>query len=333
MSKAVLKPQQSLRSNIRNTAIVFVSSLFLGGCAAANLNKLAVSSIAVAQAKAPGIAPGEKSSLVVSMTEANGKPLATNAEGEEKIRWSDLSVTGTVVKADKKGNVSLPSDPRKSFGKQPHVSVTVPSHPDLHADLDIPLRYDRAYTAHYSGSSGTPGLSGTNGMDGMAGSNGSTDPNSPSPGGNGSDGTNGTDGSDGSNGDDGPAVTVRVAFVGGVHPLLQVSVGAAKGKQKYFLVDPDGGSLTVTSEGGSGGSGGSGGRGGSGGAGGSGWPPGMSGSNGSNGQDGRSGQAGNGGRITVLYDPQARSFLSAIRALSPNGPSPIFREQTIASAW
>jgi hypothetical protein len=331
MSRAVLLRQQPLRSIIRNAGIIF-ASLFLSGCAAANLNKLAISSIAVTQAKAPGIAPGEKSSLVVSMTEANGKSLATNADGEQKIRWSDLNITATVVKADKKGNVKLASDPRTSFGKQPHVSVSVPSHPDLHADLDIPLRYDHAYTARYAGMSGTSGLNGTNGMDGMAGSNGSTDPNSPTPGGNGSNGTNGTDGAAGSNGDDGPPVTVLVATKGGIHPLLQISVSAER-KQKYFIVDPDGGSMTVISEGGSGGSGGKGGRGGRGGSGRSGWPPGISGMDGSDGHDGNSGQSGNGGSITVLYDPQARSFLSAIRASSPNGPSPIFREQAVASAW
>jgi hypothetical protein len=332
MSWAVLLRQQPLRSIIRNAGIIFASSLFLSGCAAANLNKLAISSISVTQAKAPGIAPGEKSSLVVSMTEANGKSLATNAGGEQKIRWSDLNITATVVKADKKGTVKLASDPRTSFGKQPHVNVSVPSHPDLHADLDIPLRYNHAYTARYQGMSGTSGLNGTDGMDGMSGSDGSTDPDHPAPGGNGSNGTSGTDGSDGSNGDDGPPVTVLVALMGGVHPLLQISV-SAQGKQKYFAVDPDGGSLTVVSDGGSGGSGGRGGRGGRGGSGGNGWPPGMSGTDGSNGHDGNSGQSGNGGRITVLYDPQARSFLSAIRASSPNGPRPVFREQAVPSAW
>lgn len=37
---------------------------------------------------------------------------------------------------------------------------------------------------------------------------------------------------------------VRVAFRAGSHPLLQVEVSAA-GREKFYLVDPQGGSLTV----------------------------------------------------------------------------------------
>lgn len=168
--------------------------------------------------------------------------------------------------ANQKGILSLPKDPRISDGKLGHVTITVPSHPDLRAELDVPVRYNYGFTSNFSGSSGFSGLNGSDGSDGMSGSMGSTDPNNPSPGGNGSNGGNGSDGQDGGRGGDAPPVQVRVALRSGSHPLLQVSVSAA-GKEKFYLVDPQGGSLTVRADGGAGGSGGRGGRGGRGGSG------------------------------------------------------------------
>jgi hypothetical protein len=78
-----------------------------------------------------------------------------------------------------------------------HVTVTVPSHPDLRAELDIPITYDYNFISNFPGSSGSSGLNGSDGLDGMSGSMGSTDPNNPSPGGNGSNGNDGSNGQDG----------------------------------------------------------------------------------------------------------------------------------------
>ena len=314
--------------------------LALSGCAAVEvkmgqrvyLNKTPVTSMQASLPKGPGIAPGEKSPLVVSLTAPDGKVLMTEGEGHGKVLWQDLTVTASVVAVDKKGNVSLPADPRISDGKLPHVTITAPSQPDLHADLDIPLRYDRKFSARFSGSSGSNGLDGRDGMDGANGSMGSIDPNHPSAGGDGSNGTNGTDGDTGRPGDDGPPVLVLVALRSGDHPLLQVRV-SAEGHDRLFLVDPQGGSLSVTSEGGSGGSGGRGGRGGRGGSGGIGIPSGRSGNDGSSGHDGLNGSSGSGGRISVTYDPQAQPFLRTIHVSSPGGSRPVFREQTVAPLW
>ena len=130
--------------------------------------------------------PGQKLPLVVVITQADGKVLQTEGAGEGKVLWSELKVAATVVTANKKGVVSLPRDPRISDGKMPHVTITVPSHPGVRAELDIPIRYDYKFAANFSGSSGTSGFNGTNGLDGTTGSIGSIDPNNPSPGGNGS---------------------------------------------------------------------------------------------------------------------------------------------------
>jgi hypothetical protein len=218
------------------------------------LAKTPVASITVSLPKVPGIAPGEKSPLVVVVNEPDGKVLQTEGAGHGKVLWKDLTVTTAVVTSDKKGIVALPRDPRISDGKLGHVTITVPSHPDIRAELDIPVRYNFNYISNFSGSSGASGMNGSDGSDGTSGSMGSIDPNNPSPGGNGSNGTDGSNGQDGGPGGDAPPVQVRVTLRSGSRPLLQVGVSAA-GHQKLYLVDPQGGSLTVKADGGAGGSG------------------------------------------------------------------------------
>jgi hypothetical protein len=317
------------------------SLLALTGCAAVQVHlgmkiylaKTPIASIEAAQAKAPGIGPGEKSSLIVTVTQPDGKILQTEGAGHGKVLWKDLQVTATVVAFNQKGGLSLPRDPRISDGKIGHVTITVPSHPDIHAaELDIPLRYNYKFSANFSGSPGSSGMNGTDGTDGISGSPGSIDPNNPSPGGDGSNGTDGSNGSDGGPGGDAPPVQVLVALRSGTHPLLQMAV-TATGHRKLYLVDPRGGTLTVKADGGQGGSGGKGGRGGRGGSGGSGTPNGNSGSDGSDGHDGSDGLSGRGGSITVTYDPQAKPYLAAIHLSNQGGPKPVFTEAPVAPLW
>lgn len=311
-----------------------------GGCSAmkvklgmrVDLTQTPVASIEVSLPKGPGIAPGQKSPLVVQVTQTDGKVLLTEGQGGGKVQWKDLQVTASVVNVNQKGVVSLAKDPRVSDNKVGHVTVTVPSHPGLRADLDIPFRYDIAYVSNFSGSRGSDGMNGTDGMDGASGSTGSIDPNNPSPGGDGTNGTNGDDGKDGGPGGNAPPVEVRVALQPGSDPLLQVSVSAA-GRRKLYLINPKGGSLMVKADGGPGGSGGRGGRGGRGGSGGMGTPSGRDGSSGMDGRNGFDGQPGRGGTITITYDPAVASFLNIIHLSSSNGPPPVFREAAVAALW
>jgi hypothetical protein len=335
MSK--LRAQAVLRT--RSAACLVAALFLLGGCAAVKvklgmkvyLAKTPVASIAISLPKGPGIAPGEKSPLVVVVTEPDGKLLQTEGQGKGKVMWKDLTVTASVATV-KKGVLTLPHDPRISDGKLVHVAVTVPSHPDVHADLDIPVRYNYAFTSNFDGSPGSSGMNGSDGTNGAGGSTGSTDPNNPSPGGNGGNGTDGSNGQDGGPGGDAPPVQVRVTLKSEGRPLLQVSVSAA-GKVKLYLVDPQGGSLTVKADGGSGGSGGRGGRGGQGGSGGIGTPSGSTGSNGLDGRNGFDGSPGRGGSITVTYDPQVKPFLAVIHMSNIFGPKPVFIEQPVAPLW
>jgi hypothetical protein len=312
----------------------------LCGCAAVEvkfgqrvyLAKIPATSIVASLPKGPRIAPGEKLPLVVTVIQPDGSVQLTEGEGHGKILWQDLSVTATVASVDKKGNVSLPADPRVSDRKTPHITVTAPSHPDLHAELDIPVHYDHAFAARFYGSPGYSGTDGSNGMDGSSGSSGSMDPDHPKPGGDGGNGADGSDGSNGERGGDGPPVLVRAVLRSGPHPLLQIRV-SSQGKDSFFLVDPDGGSLTITSSGGPGGSGGHGGRGGRGGSGGTGSPDGSSGRDGSNGRDGSAGANGRDGSILVAYDRSAAPYLASIHLPVKGAPAPIYREQASGSLW
>src|ERR1035441_6299012 len=331
---------KSASRRILRVIVLIASLLALSACTSIKvkmgmkvyLEKTPVASIAASLPNGPGIAPGEKSPLVVVVSEPDGKVLQTEGVGHGKVLWKDLTITTTVVTASQKGILTFPRDPRISDGKLGHVVITVPSHPGITAEFDVPVRYNYSFSSNFSGSPGSSGMSGSDGMSGASGSMGSTDPNSPSAGGNGSNGGNGSDGGDGGPGGNAPPVQVRIALRSGSHPLLQVAVSAT-GKQKLYLVDPQGGSLTVKADGGPGGSGGRGGRGGQGGSGGMGTPSGSSGSNGSDGRSGFDGSPGRGGSITVTYDPQDKPYLGTIRLSNKGGPPPVFKEEPVAALW
>jgi len=323
------------------TALGMLSLIVLTGCTRLEIKLgsrvplaiIPVSSMEASLPQDPAIAPGGKSSLVVRFTGADGKVWVTEGQGNGKILWSDLVVTPAVVTVNKKGGLSLARDPRLSDGKTGHVTITAPSHPGLHAEIDIPLRYDIQYRASYSGFDGSNGFSGTDGLDGSSGSSGSIDLTNPSAGGNGSDGGNGGDGQSGGNGGDAPNVQIWLTPHPGPQQLIEAGVLATGHKEHFYLIDPQGGSLTVLADGGSAGRGGKGGRAGRGGSGGSGFPPGMSGNDGLAGHDGSDGSAGSGGRITVTYDPQVKPWLGIVHLSASNGPRPVYQQQTVPPLW
>ncbi|HEY5029575.1 MAG TPA: hypothetical protein VIK39_14280 [Candidatus Angelobacter sp.] len=203
MSRFKLGFLQTLRSAASN-GVGLAALLTLAGCSPVQvrlgmkvyLDKITVTSMEAKLANGTAIAPGEKLPLVVAFTQPDGQILMTEGVGHGKVLWKDLQVTASVVKASKKGIVSLPQDPRISDGKVAHIAITVPSHPDLHAEFDILVRYDQNYVTNFSGSSGSSGMNGSDGTDGSSGSMGSMDPDHPSAGGDGSDGGSGSNGSD-----------------------------------------------------------------------------------------------------------------------------------------
>jgi hypothetical protein len=257
------------------------------------------------------------------------------------VLFDSFTFTATTVTVNKKGVVSLVADPRISEGVLPHIQIAVVGHPDVTAELSIPVRYDVAFVANFAGKLGSKGLDGLDGRAGSSGTDGSVDISNPSAGpsagGQGGDGTNGEDGRDGDPGQAGEAVHVWMTLKGADHPLFQVRAASSKHAQ-LFLIDPNGGSLTIDASGGAGGAGGSGGRGGRGGSGGSGFPPGLSGQDGRDGFSGHAGADGAAGSIVVSVDSQAQPYLSKLQLINKNGggapgPKPEIRIETVAPIW
>ena len=144
-----------------------------------------------------------------------GREVAAGCDAD-RARWQTVgyggarprkgSVAGTAGNGKRRDRrqerrcARLPGDPRKSEGKEPHVTVSVPSHPGIRAELDIPVRYNYPFLSDFSGRASNSGSDGSDGTDGTSGTWGSSDPNNPSAGG---DGTDGGPGGDGQRGDDG----------------------------------------------------------------------------------------------------------------------------------
>ena len=301
------------------------------------LDKVQVTAISASLVPGPALAPGQSGSLVIVATTADGKTLVTAGAGGGKVLLDSYNLAGSVVQLDSKGKVTLPADPRVSEGATPRVSITVNGHPGVSTELVIPVRYDVPFVAAFNGRPGSDGLSGQDGQAGMGGSMGSMDPNNPSAGGNGANGSDGSNGGDGGAGAAGAHVRVWITLRAGTPDLLQVRTASEKSEQLY-LVDPQGGRLTVTANGGAGGSGGRGGRGGAGGPGGMGSPggsPGMSGHDGRNGWDGPGGAAGT---IEVSVDPSAQPYLDRFTFTNQSGDgrrgsAPVVVVTPVAQLW
>ncbi len=331
--------------HLGRSALAVAALLSLVGCGSigvalgmrTRLDKLPVTALSASLYPQPGLSPGKSGRLVITATTADGKQWVTVGPGQGKVLFDSFTFDATIATVDKKGNVSLPADPRISDAAMPHVRITAIGHPDISAELDIPVRYDVAFTAHFSGQPGSSGFDGTDGLDGNAGSDGSNDLTNPSAGGNGTDGSNGGDGDDGEPGQPGENVHVWVTLKAADRPLLQVRA-ASSTREQLFLVDTGGGTLAVDANGGAGGAGGSGGRGGRGGSGGDGFPPGMPGHDGLNGLDGHAGSGGAAGTITVSIDPKAQGFADRLHFSNKSGdgipgPIPIVRIETVPAIW
>lgn len=303
------------------------------------LDKTPVKDLSVQLAEGASLWPGGSAPLVVRVATEDGKELVTAGAGHGKVLWDSFRIEATGATVNGSGKVKLAKDPRAYATNPPHVRVTSISTPERSAEVDLPVRFDRAYTANFSGSSGSRGNDGLDGSTGSSGSSGSIDLNNPSPGGDGGRGGDGGNGGNGGDGGRGQDVRVFVTLQPRSQSLLQVRVESGK-VTRYYLVDANGGSLRILSDGGSGGDAGRGGRGGAGGSGGMGTPSGMNGNSGSDGLAGWAGAGGDGGRITVWVDPSAKPYFGALRLSNRggggggrNGPPPEIRDEPVAPLW
>jgi hypothetical protein len=296
-------------------------------------------------ARVDALAPGQSARLVIVATDSAGTAYVTVGAGAGKVAFDNYTVTGTLAALAKGGKVSLPADARITEGKTPDLKIAVVAHPQVTTDLAIPLRYDVPFVADYSGHDGTPGMDGFPGTDGSSGQDAAPPivdpttgvPGMQGPGGRGGDGGNGGDGFDGGPGSPGKDVQVFMTRAPGERPMLQakVSSGAA---ESFYLIDPNGGTLKVLSNGGRGGRGGQGGRGGNGGSGGNGFPAGLPGMSGRSGFDGHAGADAPGGHITVTVDPSVGAYQSLITwsnhgGSGAAGPTPTVETRTVGPLW
>jgi hypothetical protein len=305
------------------------------------LDRVPVSSLSAYLSPGPTLAPGQSARLIIVATTTDGKQLLTVGAGHGEVVFDSFDFSASLVTADRDGVVTVPADPRITDGHTPRIRVLVKGHPGVWTDVQVPLRYDIAYRANFSGQAGASGFDGLDGLDGMSGSSGSIDLNNPSPGGNGTDGSDGGNGGDGSPGQPGEAVhvwlTVAPSGEADAPPRLQARVAGSTHEQ-FYLIDPAGGSLEVDANGGPGGGGGRGGRGGRGGAGGSGWPSGMAGHDGLSGHDGLRGAPGAAGTILVSVDPEADVYLDHLRLSNRDGdgrqgPAAVVRVEPVPALW
>lgn len=335
----------SMNTALRIGVSAFVVVFACSGCESigialglrTRLDKLPVTALTAALSSNPALAPGNKGQLILVATTADGKTLTTVGAGKGKVLFDSFTFDASGGVQVKNGAVLMPPDPRITESKVPHVHIGVIGHPDITADLDVPVRYDAAFKAHFVGLSGSNGFDGSAGQDGSDGMMGSNDPNNPSPGGNGSDGGRGEDGGDGGSGGPGPDEHVWMTARSGTPVLLEVRVTGGS-REQFFLIDPNGGTLSIDSNGGPGGRGGSGGHGGRGGSGGMGFPPGMSGNSGSSGFDGHAGAGGAAGTIVVSVDPAAQQFMSRLQLSNRSGngapgPAPLIRVEAVPALW
>ena len=324
--------------------IVLLAALTLSACESigialglrTRLDKVPVTALSASLVPDPGLAPGKKAKLILVASTADGKTLTTVGAGKGPVLFDSFIFQPTIVQV-KDGVVSMPADPRVSEGQTPHLQIAVVGHPEVTTDLEVPPRYDAAFKAHFSGATGTPGIDGLAGLDGSAGASGSIDLNNPSPGGNGDDGSRGGDGGNGGPGGNAQSVKVAMTLRAGAPQLIEVRVSAGA-RQQYYLIDPDGGSLSVDANGGAGGRAGNGGRGGRGGSGGSGFPGGLPGTDGPNGSDGFAGPPGLAGTISVTVDPAAQAYLGVLHLSNHNGngsagPAQQVQVQPVAALW
>jgi hypothetical protein len=212
--------------------------------------------------------------------------------------------------------------------------ATTPHSPFVSDTLGITLDYKGRFTYYAHGISGRDGC---NGADGSPGRNGSDSEN-------GTPGCRGDDGADGEEGRRGDDLEVFCdAYFDTIlnTELLYVEVkNMETNRVNNYLVNPVGGSIIITSKGGSGGRGGNGGNGGRGGNGGDGkkytveikdstktitethQEKGAHGAQGGNGgHGGYGGHGGNGGDIYIYYTETAQKYLSCIEANSVGGNS------------
>lgn len=299
--------------------LTFVAVLAaLTGCRHVALREQPVESIDVRFDKTM-LCPGESAQLTIWARTKDGQLLGSENTEDGRVRWDSYRITlnGQPMQD---GRVTIPADPMQ-VQIPSRLDISVDGHADVKTAFTMPIHFRCRFVADFRGQSGRDGASGRDGEAGRKGQDGKSysvpgKGFQKDPGGNGSDGRDGSDGANGEAGRDAEDVEVRVTMAQPTPELrlLQVKVrGMQSRREQVFLVDPEGGSLTVTAIGGEGGDGGRGGHGGRGGDAGDGEPDGNAGNGGNGGNGGDGADGGKGGRIIVSVSGAAQPYLNALQ--------------------
>ena len=199
--------------------------------------------------KAPG---SQVRGELVSEFDNGIQRVCTNLRNSKESDYFQFSGEGGIWE---KGKFTIEPDFTKIEQHRSALIVNSVRNKSVADTFSVLLDYKHAYKLHFSGSSGTSGFSGSSGSSGSFGSHGG-------------DGQNGQHGEFGG---DGPELGVWIDLyrdsVLNTDLLYVYAQNLWTGEENRYLINPDGGSLDVSSNGGSGGFGGSGGSGGSGGQG------------------------------------------------------------------
>jgi hypothetical protein len=270
-------------------------------------------SISIQQKETPNIALGQEIEIGIVAKNAKDKEFKTPGfldPGTFKtVQWDQFKIEvegGTF--AD--GKVTVNSNPASIKNHEVKIKASTIKNAEIKSELVLKLNYKGNVVADFSG---TPGKQGQMGQSGIRGNNGSGSSNC-------SAGTNGGQGGNGGNGGTGQDIEafVKMKFDEVLKKdMLQVLVKSkTTGKEQVYIVDPDGGKITVSADGGKGGAGGSGGYGG---PGGSDTYKKVGANGGDGGNGGNGGIGGNGGTITAYIDPSAEKLVGTVVIFSNEG--------------
>ena len=195
-------------------------------------------------------------------SQINGEVISEFNNGIVRVcdDWRNNKESGNFLFSGKGGywkNGKFTIDPDFMKIENHHANLIIKSlrNTSVSDTFSVQLDYKHAYDLHFSGSSGIPGFSGASGSSGFLGG----------------DGSDGLNGQNGEFGNDGPDIGVWVDLyrdsVLNADLLYVYAQNLSTNKEYRYLINPEGGSLEVTSFGGSGGNGGNGGNGGMGGSG------------------------------------------------------------------
>jgi hypothetical protein len=295
------------------TGILNLKDKLLGGKDSSGAKGKDFTSISIRQKEIPNMALGQEIEIGIIANTAKGKELKTPGFLEpgtfKTVEWEQFTIQvegGTFAN----GKVTVSSNPSDVKNHEVKIRASTIKNPEIKSELVLKLDYKAAQVADFSGA---PGKTGQMGQSGVRGNNGSGSSNC-------SAGTNGGQGGNGGNGGTGQDIEafVKMKFDDVLKKeMLQLLVKSkTTGKEQLYIVNPDGGKITVSADGGIGGSGG---QGGYGGPGGSDTYKKVGANGGDGGNGGQGGIGGNGGMITAYIDPSAEKLVGTVVIFSNEG--------------